>query len=55
MIGATAKDYVGKDISNAITYSGKVDTHRPGQYPVVITVNDGEFNSVSEVVIVEVM
>ncbi|TAN64826.1 hypothetical protein WS9_013235 [Paraclostridium sordellii 8483] len=55
MIGATAKDYVGKDISNAITYSGKVDTHRPGQYPVVITVNDGEFNSVSDVVIVEVM
>ncbi|CEO21258.1 S-layer homology domain-containing protein [Paraclostridium sordellii] len=55
MIGATAKDYQGKDISNAITYSGKVDTHRPGQYPVVITANDGEFNSVSEVVIVEVM
>ena len=55
MIGATAKDYVGKDISNSITYSGKVDTHRPGQYPVVITVNDGEFNSVSDVVIVEVM
>ncbi|CEO06696.1 glucan endo-1 [[Clostridium] sordellii] len=55
MIGATAKDFKGNDISKSINYSGKVDTHRPGQYPVVITVNDGEFNSVSEVVIVEVM
>ena len=55
MLGATAKDFKGNDISKSINYSGKVDTHRPGQYPVVITVNDGEFNSVSEVVIVEVM
>ncbi|CEO10512.1 glucan endo-1 [[Clostridium] sordellii] len=55
MIGATAKDFKGNDISKSINYSGKVDTHRPGQYPVVITVNDGEFNSVSEVVIVDVM
>ena len=55
MLGATAKDFKGNDISKSINYSGKVDTHRPGQYPVVITVSDGEFNSVSEVVIVEVM
>ena len=55
MIGATAKDFNGNDISKSINYSGNVDTHRPGQYPVVITVNDGEFNSVSEVVIVDVM
>ncbi|CEP96846.1 glucan endo-1 [[Clostridium] sordellii] len=55
MLGATAKDFKGNDISKSINYSGKVDTHRPGQYPVVITVSDGEFNSVSEVVIVDVM
>ncbi|MCR1848947.1 S-layer homology domain-containing protein [Paraclostridium sordellii] len=55
MIGATAKDFNGNDISKSINYSGNVDTHRPGQYPVVITVNYGEFNSAYEVVIVEVM
>ncbi|CEN88991.1 glucan endo-1 [[Clostridium] sordellii] len=55
MIGAIAKDFNGNDISKSINYSGNVDTHRPGQYPVVITVNYGEFNSAYEVVIVEVM
>ncbi|MDU2688938.1 MAG: S-layer homology domain-containing protein [Paeniclostridium sordellii] len=55
MIGATAKDFNGNDISKSINYSGNVDTHRPGQYPVVITVNYGEFNSAYEVVIIEVM
>ncbi|GAA0866046.1 S-layer homology domain-containing protein [Paraclostridium tenue] len=54
MLGATAKDLLGNDISSSIEYSSKVDVNRPGRYPVVITATDSYGNSNSDVVVVYV-
>ncbi|EPZ58863.1 bacterial Ig-like domain family protein [[Clostridium] sordellii ATCC 9714] len=40
MLSAQAKDMEGKNISNSIVYSGKVNTSKPGEYPIVLTVKD---------------
>ncbi|WP_373598644.1 S-layer homology domain-containing protein [Paraclostridium bifermentans] len=54
MLDAKAKNIDGDDISSSITYSGDVDTHRPGQYPVLISVGDGNANYSYKVVTVYV-
>ena len=54
MLGASAKDLLGNDISSSIEYSSKVDVNRPGRYPVVITATDSYGNSNSDVVVVYV-
>lgn len=54
MLGAKAKNSYGDDISSSIRYSGDIDTHRPGQYPAVISVTDSMGNYSCEVVTVYV-
>ncbi|WP_155486217.1 IdeS/Mac family cysteine endopeptidase, partial [Paraclostridium sordellii] len=55
MLNAQAKDREGKDISNYIVYSGKVNISKEGEYPIVLTVKDskGSTNSMTVKVIVE--
>ncbi|CEO21250.1 IdeS/Mac family cysteine endopeptidase [Paraclostridium sordellii] len=55
MLNAQAKDMEGKNISNSIVYSGKVNTSKPGEYPIVLTVKDekGTANSLKIKVIVK--
>ncbi|CEQ22242.1 putative S-layer protein [[Clostridium] sordellii] len=55
MLNAQAKDMEGKNISNSIVYSGKVNTSKPGEYPIVLTVKDqkGTTNSLKVKVIVK--
>ncbi|CEK30576.1 glucan endo-1 [[Clostridium] sordellii] len=55
MLNAQAKDMEGKNISNSIVYSGKVNTSKPGEHPVVLTVKDekGTANSLKVKVIVK--
>ena len=55
MLSAQAKDMEGKNISNSIVYSGKVNTSKPGEYPIVLTVKDekGTTNSLKVKVIVK--
>ena len=55
MLNAQAKDIEGKDISNYIVYSGKVNVSKEGEYPIVLTVKDskGSTNSMTIKVIVE--
>ncbi|CEN87668.1 IdeS/Mac family cysteine endopeptidase [Paraclostridium sordellii] len=40
MLKATAKSAEGIDLSNYIVYSGKVNTSKPGEYPIVLTVSN---------------
>ncbi|MRZ80004.1 DUF5011 domain-containing protein [Paeniclostridium sordellii] len=55
MLNAQAKDMEGKNISNSIIYSGNVNTSKPGEYPIVLTVKDekGTANSLKVKVIVK--
>ncbi|WP_338660870.1 IdeS/Mac family cysteine endopeptidase [Paraclostridium sordellii] len=55
MLNAQAKDMEGKNISNSIVYSGKVNTSKPGEHPIVLTVKDekGTTNSLKVKVIVK--
>ncbi|WP_346046727.1 IdeS/Mac family cysteine endopeptidase, partial [Paraclostridium tenue] len=55
MLNAKAKDAEGRNISNYIVYSGKVNISRAGEYPIVLTVKDekGTTTSLEVKVIVE--
>ena len=55
MLNAKAKDINGKNISKSIIYSGKVNTSKAGEYPIILTVKDDKetYNSLQVKVIVK--
>lgn len=54
MNGVSAKDYQGNDITRNITYTGSVDVHRVGEYPIIYSVVDKNGLSATKKIIISV-